>query len=51
MRQNHGLRYALLGVVSQRPRGIHGYALRRQCERTLGGFELSLRARTCQIAQ
>jgi DNA-binding PadR family transcriptional regulator len=38
MRNNHGLRYALLGVVSHSPRGIHGYALRRQCERTLGGF-------------
>ena len=38
MAKNHGLRYALLGVVSQSPRGIHGYALRRQCERALGGF-------------
>ncbi len=38
MRQPHGLRYALLGVVSRSPRGIHGYSLRRKCERTLGGF-------------
>ena len=38
MRQTNGLRYALLGVVSRSPRGIHGYALRPQCERTLGGF-------------
>ncbi len=38
MRQPHGLRYALLGVVSRSPRGIHGYSLRRKCERALGGF-------------
>jgi DNA-binding PadR family transcriptional regulator len=38
MRQPHGLRYALLGVVSRSPKGIHGYALRRKCERALGGF-------------
>ncbi len=38
MRQPHGLRYALLGVVSRNPSGIHGYALRRKCERALGGF-------------
>jgi PadR family transcriptional regulator AphA len=38
MRQPDGLRYALLGVVSHSPRGIHGYALRRQSERVLGGF-------------
>ncbi|MBI3768775.1 MAG: PadR family transcriptional regulator [Deltaproteobacteria bacterium] len=38
MRQPDGLRYALLGVVSRNPRGIHGYALRRKCERALGGF-------------
>jgi DNA-binding PadR family transcriptional regulator len=38
MRQPDGLRYALLGVVSRSPHGIHGYALRRQCERILGGF-------------
>lgn len=38
MRQTDALRYALLGVVSRSPRGIHGYALRRQCERAVGGF-------------
>jgi DNA-binding PadR family transcriptional regulator len=38
MRQPDGLRYAFLGVVSRNPRGIHGYALRSQCERLLGGF-------------
>jgi PadR family transcriptional regulator AphA len=38
MRQPHGLRYALLGVVSRNPSGIHGYALRKKCERVLGGF-------------
>jgi DNA-binding PadR family transcriptional regulator len=38
MRQANGLRYALLGIVSRSPRGIHGYALRRKCERALGGF-------------
>src|SRR5947208_16210391 len=38
MRQPHGLRYALLGVVSRSPTGIHGYALRKKCERALGGF-------------
>src|SRR5207253_1121621 len=38
MRQPHGLRYALLGVVSRSSAGIHGYALRKKCERVLGGF-------------
>ena len=38
MRKPHGLRFALLGVVSRSPTGIHGYALRRKCERALGGF-------------
>jgi len=38
MRHTRGVRYALLGVVSRNPNGIHGYALRRQCERMLGGF-------------
>jgi DNA-binding PadR family transcriptional regulator len=38
MRQGNGLRYALLGVVSQHPDGVHGYALKRQCERVLGKF-------------
>lgn len=32
------LRYALLGMVAQSPSGIHGYALKRQCERLLGSF-------------
>jgi DNA-binding PadR family transcriptional regulator len=38
MRHGNGLRYALLGVVSQHPDGVHGYALKRQCERVLGKF-------------
>ena len=38
MRHGHGIRYALLGVVSQNPAGVHGYALKRQCERILGNF-------------
>ncbi len=38
MRHARGLRYALLGVVSRNPWGVHGYALKRQCERTLGEF-------------
>lgn len=38
MRHGHGVRYALLGVVSRSPKGIHGYALKRRCERILGGF-------------
>jgi DNA-binding PadR family transcriptional regulator len=38
MRHAHGIRYALLGVVSQHPDGVHGYALKRQCERVLGQF-------------
>ena len=32
------VRYAVLGVVSQSRAGIHGYALKRQCERILGHF-------------
>ena len=38
MRSARGIRYALLGVVSQNPNGVHGYALKRQCERVLGNF-------------
>lgn len=39
MRQpSHSVRYAILGVVAQHPRGVHGYALKRQCERVLGHF-------------
>jgi DNA-binding PadR family transcriptional regulator len=38
MRHGAGVRYALLGVVSQHPEGVHGYALKRHCERVLGNF-------------
>ena len=38
MRQGTGIRYALLGVVSQHPDGVHGYALKRHCDRLLGNF-------------
>ena len=38
MRSGHGLRYAVLGMISQTPKGLHGYALKRQCERLLGSF-------------
>jgi DNA-binding PadR family transcriptional regulator len=38
MRHAHGIQYALLGVVSQNPEGVHGYAIKRQCERLLGNF-------------
>jgi DNA-binding PadR family transcriptional regulator len=38
MRHGSGIRYALLGVVSRNPAGVHGYALKRQCERALGSF-------------
>jgi DNA-binding PadR family transcriptional regulator len=38
MRQGRGIHYALLGVVSQHPDGVHGYALKRQCDRLLGDF-------------
>ena len=38
MRHAHGIQYALLGVVSRSPEGVHGYALKRQCERFLGNF-------------
>lgn len=35
MRHSRGIHYAVLGVVSRNP-GVHGYALKRQCERVLG---------------
>ena len=38
MRHARGIHYALLGVVSRNPDGVHGYALKRQCERILGDF-------------
>jgi DNA-binding PadR family transcriptional regulator len=38
MRHGTGIRFALLGVVSQHPDGVHGYALKRHCERVLGNF-------------
>jgi len=38
MRHSHGIRYAMLGIVSRNPEGIHGYAVRRQGERLLGHF-------------
>src|SRR5262245_15625409 len=38
MRHAHGVDYAILGIVSRHPRGVHGYALKRQCERVLGHF-------------
>lgn len=38
MRHARGIHYALLGVVSQNPQGVHGYALKRQCDRILGHF-------------
>ena len=38
MRVGKGVRYALLGMVSQNPEGMHGWALKRQCERYLGTF-------------
>jgi DNA-binding PadR family transcriptional regulator len=33
-----GMRFAILAVVSRHDRGVHGYALKRQCERLLGSF-------------
>lgn len=38
MRNRRAIRFALLGMVSQNPEGIHGYALKRQCDRVLGHF-------------
>lgn len=38
MRHLRAIRYALLGMVAQNPGGIHGYALKRQCDRVLGHF-------------
>ena len=38
MRHARGIHYAVLGVLSRSPDGVHGYALKRQCERVLGHF-------------
>jgi DNA-binding PadR family transcriptional regulator len=38
MQHVRGVHYALLGVVSRHPEGVHGYALKRQCDRILGHF-------------
>ena len=38
MRHARGIHFAVLGVVSRNPEGVHGYALKRQCERVLGNF-------------
>ncbi len=34
----HAVQFALLGLVSRNPSGVHGYALKRQCDRMLGSF-------------
>lgn len=36
MRQHLGVEYAILGVISRHAAGIHGYAIKRQCDRVLG---------------
>src|SRR5581483_241970 len=38
MRRGRGIHYALLGIVARNAQGVHGYALKRQCERILGHF-------------
>jgi len=38
MKRTRSVHYALLGVVSQNPEGVHGYELRRQCDRVLGSL-------------
>lgn len=38
MRQTHSVRFAILGLVSRSTKGVHGYALKRQCDRVLGNF-------------
>lgn len=38
MRHTHSVRYAILGLVSRSAKGVHGYALKRQCDRILGQF-------------
>ena len=38
MRHARGIHYAVLGLVSRNEEGVHGYALKRQCERFLGNF-------------
>jgi DNA-binding PadR family transcriptional regulator len=37
MRHARGIGFALLGTISKKSDGVHGYALKRQCERILGG--------------
>lgn len=34
----NGIRYALLGLVAQRTEGVHGWALKQECDRRLGTF-------------
>ena len=36
MRQSSGVRFAVLALVAYNPDGVHGYALKRQCDRILG---------------
>lgn len=38
MRIGSWVRYALLGTVAQNAEGVHGWALKTQCERELGSF-------------
>jgi DNA-binding PadR family transcriptional regulator len=38
MRHAPGIQYAVLGVISRNSEGVHGYALKRQCDRVLGHF-------------
>lgn len=38
MRIGNGIRYALLGLVAQNAEGVHGWALKTQCDRYLGSF-------------
>ena len=38
MRQTNGLKFAVLALVAYNPDGVHGYALKRQCDRVLGHF-------------
>ena len=38
LRHGTGIRFAVLAFVSRHDEGVHGYALKRQCERVLGSF-------------
>ena len=38
MANRQAAHFALLGVVSRNENGIHGYALKRQCDRVFGSF-------------